>query len=318
MSNQIHLTLAPLRGVTDSVFRCAYARRFGGFDDAVAPFVTTVRGREVAPSHLRDLELSRNHLMPVVPQILGNDVEELMHMVHAFERMGYTRVDWNLGCPFVKVTRKKRGSGLLPFPDRIISILDSLLPSIRSSLSLKVRLGVENERDLEQLLPRLAPYPIHSVTIHARTASDMYEAPVRLDAFERCLALTGHTVAYNGDITTPGGFVSLKARFGSRVHSWMIGRGAIENPFLAMEIHGAPLPLRSAQVEAIRGFHDDIFSAALDTLPGPAVILGRMKELWRLLGRWFESDGHLTGKLCRTTSPGTYQEAVHRLFDIAG
>jgi tRNA-dihydrouridine synthase len=48
--------LAPLRGVTDVIYRRTYAEHFGGIDLAVAPFVTTHAGRRIKPAHVRDLQ----------------------------------------------------------------------------------------------------------------------------------------------------------------------------------------------------------------------------------------------------------------------
>ncbi len=318
MNGAPHLVLAPLRGVTDSVFRTAYARHFGGFDRALAPFVTTVKGKGVAPSHIRDLEPTRNALLPVAPQALGNNPEDLVNLAETFAAMGYDHMDWNLGCPFAKVTGKRRGSGLLPFPDQVAGILESVVARSPIPLSIKVRLGLHDPGDLQRLLPRIAHLPLHGITIHARTADAMYDGPLDLEAFERCLPLCRWPVCYNGDIADESGFAALRARFGGRVESWMVGRGAIGDPFLPRALKGTPHAAdRAARLAAVRAFHDEVYAAVRATLPGTVAVLGRMKELWRILGRWCEPDGRYTGKLCRTTALGTYEAAVKRMWGRA-
>lgn len=311
------LVLAPIRGITDAPFRTLFARHFGGFDYAVAPFVTTVKGDSVAPSHLRDVAPAANVEMTVVPQFLGNDPHDIRVMLDSLAQVGYAQADWNLGCPFEKVTRKARGSGLLAFPDRVVSILDAVLPAAPIRLSLKVRLGLDNPEQLKALLERIGSYPLHTITIHARTAADMYEGPVNLEAFEQCLPLCTVPVHYNGDIGTADDLRRLDARFGGSVRGWMIGRGAIADPFLPRKIRGMPLPSRDLQIAALASFHGDLMADTLTHPGGPSVHLGRLKEFWRLFGRWFESDGRLTGKLCRTQSITAYRVAIDRLFDHA-
>ncbi|MBD3244226.1 MAG: tRNA-dihydrouridine synthase family protein [Chitinivibrionales bacterium] len=308
------LVLGPLRGITDCVFRTAYTRHFGGFDSALAPFVSTVRGVGVARSHLHDLLPEHNPLLTVVPQVIGNDADQLVNSINALADLGYDTVDWNLGCPFAKVTRKRRGAGLLSHPDTIAAQLDSVLPRITCRLSIKTRLGFASTGDLEQLMPRLAMYPLASLTIHARTAAQMYEGDVDLDAFERCLALAAVPVVYNGDIVNVEGFEALRARFGTRVAGWMIARGAVADPFLPAVIRGAPYPPASEAVERIRAFHEELFDSYRRRLSGPGPLFGRMKELWRLLGGWFADGDRLVGKLCRTQSEAAYRRAVDRLL----
>ena len=106
-----HLILAPLRGFTDTVFRNAFQRRFQGVEEAVAPFVTSVNGRRIKPSHLRDLAPADNRALPVVPQILSNNSDEFVCLARTLFELGYEEINWNLGCPYPMVAKKYRGSG---------------------------------------------------------------------------------------------------------------------------------------------------------------------------------------------------------------
>lgn len=109
--------LAPLRGITDHVFRTVYATHFSGFDCALAPFVSSVKGAVVKKSHIKDFLPENNKKLRIVPQIIGKDAEEFAILSRQLSAMGHETVNWNLGCPFPQVTRKKRGAGLLPFPN---------------------------------------------------------------------------------------------------------------------------------------------------------------------------------------------------------
>jgi len=310
----LRLILAPLRGVTDAVFRTVYARHFGGFDVALAPFVTTVKGEGMARSHVRDLLPENNPLLPVVPQVIGKDPAELVNAVNALGELGYDEVNWNLGCPFVKVTRKGRGSGLVAHPDQIVSILEYVLPRIDVVFSLKLRLGVTSPAEIEPLLPLLDRFTPGSITIHPRTADQMYGGTVRLDAFERCMALTSLPLIFNGDIRTVDTFAKLKNRFGERVNGWMIGRGAVQNPFLVPALRGEHTPTRVQQLTRLNEFHRDLFESYRSVLPGPGALLGRLKEIWGLFGMSFAGAERDIRRLCRTQSVGAYERAVERVF----
>jgi tRNA-dihydrouridine synthase len=136
-----NLILAPLRGFTDAVFRNAFQRHFQGVEMAVAPFVTTVNGTRIKSSHLRDLAPAKNRALPVVPQILGNDADTFICLARTLLDLGYTEINWNLGCPYPMVAKKMRGSGLLPHPDTIERILEKALNGFTGKLSIKTRLG---------------------------------------------------------------------------------------------------------------------------------------------------------------------------------
>jgi tRNA-dihydrouridine synthase len=69
----------------------------------------------VARSHLRDLIGEENDRTRVVPQILGNDPDDFLLIARDLYALGYRTINLNLGCPHPQVTKKRRGSGMLPF-----------------------------------------------------------------------------------------------------------------------------------------------------------------------------------------------------------
>ena len=88
------LILAPLRGHTDFVFRNALSRHFSGLDAQFAPFITTVKGKAVRDSHIRDLLPKYNKSHCLVPQLIGKDADEFV--VHAHICRGVEVIH---GCP---------------------------------------------------------------------------------------------------------------------------------------------------------------------------------------------------------------------------
>ncbi|MCD6389498.1 MAG: tRNA-dihydrouridine synthase family protein [Desulfobulbaceae bacterium] len=307
---QITLYLAPIRGITDALYRNAFVRYFSGFDLAVAPFVTTQQGNRIKPGHLRDLEPKKNRTLPIIPQILSKDPDHFITLAQALIDQGHKQINWNLGCPYPMVANKKRGSGLLPYPDRIASFLDKIR-KLPVDLSIKTRLGRFLADEILQLMPIFNDFPLTELIIHPRTGKQMYKGKVDLEAFGQCLEQSRHPVIYNGDITDENVFLQLQDRF-KNVAGWMIGRGALADPFLPARIKKIPLP--GDKREPIRLFHNDIFGRYQEILFGPSHILGRMKGLWFYLSQSFANSRKILKKIQKTKTLQKYNEIVEQIF----
>ena len=272
--------LAPLRGVTVRTFRNLQALWFQPPDRAVAPFIPTFAGAKVKPILLKDIDPELGQALPVVPQVIGKDVGQLRTLLHAFKEMGYTCADLNAGCPYPFVAKKGRGAGLMRDADAFARMLEAGCEELPGGFSVKVRLGMDKPDLLAQRMDLINRFPLREVAIHARTARQMYEGKVLLDAFEQALALCKHPVVYNGDIRTRQDYLLLKARFPG-ITRWMIGRGLAIDPFLIGRLRSDDAPER--QVARLKGFLDDYVATNTEELYGPASVLGRMKELWGYL-----------------------------------
>lgn len=307
------LYLAPLRGFTNAVYRDTFSRFFNGFDLAVSPFIPATEARKLRDCHVRDLLPERNRRMPVIPQLIGNSPEDFIRMALRLSDLGYDAFNWNLGCPFPMVAKKQRGSGLLPHPERIDAFLEAVVPRIPGTLSIKARLGRYVEYEIFRLIPVFNRYPLSEVILHPRTGVQMYEGVPHLDVFERCLEAIDHPVAYNGDITRRSDFTRLAERF-PKVDRWMIGRGALINPFLAASIKSEqdefPDPIGTYQ-----RFHDALFAAHREVFSGPAHLLDRMKGFWFYFSQAFEAPRKFLKEIRGIRCPERYMARVARFFD---
>ncbi len=178
-----------------------------------APFITTQHGKRIRPSQTRELLPENNSGMPVIPQILSNDPDAFIILAKYLYDMGHETINWNIGCPFPMVANKQRGSGMLPFPDKIDAFLEKTLSAIPNTLSIKTRLGRNDVNEIFQLMPIFNRYPLTEIIIHPRTGRQMYEGKTDLKTFETCLFLSHHPVVYNGDITDIDTFRALSGRF---------------------------------------------------------------------------------------------------------
>lgn len=302
------LILAPLRGFTDVVYRNAFHHHFPGVGEAVAPFVTSIRGQRIKASHLRDLDPAENRGMAIVPQILSKDPDEFVRLANTLSGMGYREINWNLGCPYPMVAKKMRGSGLLPHPDRIDRMLDGIMSRISGRLSVKTRLGRESTEEMEKLIPVFNRYPISRVIIHPRTGVQMYSGEVDLDSFQHCMQRLFHPLVFNGDINTLPTFRALADRFPS-VSGWMLGRGLVSNPFLAEMIHHDTTEVDRSK-ERFLLFHDALVDGYCRLFSGSGHVLDRMKGFWRYFATGLSQGRRSLKRIRKSGSLDRYRQEV--------
>lgn len=293
------LMLAPMHGITLRLWRNAMAEFFPMPDFAVAPFIPTFAGTKVKQRLLQDVDLSAEQRIPVIPQVLGKNPDELRVLLRAFREMGHRRADLNAGCPWPMVTKKGRGAGLPRTPDVLRRMLEVGCEEMPGGFSVKLRLGYDRPDELLHLLPMLNELPLCEVTIHARTAKQMYEGTVLLDEFSEALAGCRHPVVYNGDIFRVEDFTRLRDRF-TTVNRWMIGRGILRDPFLIGDIRAGCRQPRNE--ETLSRFLSAYLERCSQEQCGERPVLGRMKELWTYLQHALPHGEQLwkSIRLCRT------------------
>ena len=309
------ISLAPLHGVTNRVFRKAYFRHFAGFDEAMAPFIASVKPEKLPDRHFKDLSPKEDIGIRLVPQVLGNEAAGFVATAGILADLGYDEVNWNLGCPFPVVANKRRGSGLLPFPDLVAKFLDEACAGSALPISVKLRLGRNDPREILALMPILNGHPVKRIIIHPRLGIQMYRGEVDLEGFAAAAALSSHEVVYNGDIKDARTFETLRSRFPA-VREWMIGRWAISDPFLVGRLKAEPR-VRD-RLGALRAFHDELYAGYREVLFGPAHVLDKMKEIWGLLGKSFPNAGKQLGRISQARTFEAYERAVDGVFSAAG
>ena len=286
------LILAPMQGLTELLFRRVFHRCYpGALDYAVSPFLSLTHGNlRDAGKKITDVlpELNVDSI-PVVPQLLGHEVTEFVDLSNRLYDLGYTEINWNMGCPMRRVAGKHRGSGILQYPDEVSSILDYVVPKLKPQLSVKIRLGYRSQDEIDRIVPILNSYPLKDITIHPRIGKQVYSGHPDLDKLAEVLPSIRHKVIYNGDICSVYDYKKIRTLF-PQIVDVMIGRGVLYNPLLPMQIRqqcpedfdtasdGRPLmPANEfiiALMEEING---------LDV--GPQAKIRKMKEYWCLLSK---------------------------------
>lgn len=307
------LLSSPLQGFTDFKFRNAVQQYFGGIDTYYAPYIRLNGKLVIKSSYQRDLQPENNTTLTIIPQVMTNDADEFLFVVQYIQSLGYTELNWNLGCPYPMVTKRGMGSGLICDPNKIDHILNRVHSETNVTVSMKMRMGYEHSREILEVFPVLEKYPIKNIAIHARIGKQLYKGGVDLEAFQRCLDHSKQKLYYNGDITSVAGFREMQERFPTIDH-WMIGRGLIADPFLPSMIKENTLQYPEDRWQRFRQFHDTIYQQYDAALSGPTPIRMKMLGFWEFFAQSFSNPQKTYKKIKKATNPVAYRQAVSEIL----
>ncbi len=226
------LALAPMQDVTDLAF-WRVVMRYGGPDVYWTEYFRVHASSRLDRPILQSITENPTG-RPVVAQMIGNDIAELARTARELQQYPIAAVDLNLGCPAPVVYRKCAGGGLLRDISRIDAILGGLRDAITIPFTVKTRIGFDSPAVFDELLPLFAKHSIDLLTVHGRTVKQMYRPGVRYDLIAQAARELPCPVIGNGDVDSAERALKVVAQTGSR--GWMIGRGAIRNPWLFEQI----------------------------------------------------------------------------------
>jgi len=313
------LWLAPLHGITYYNFRNCFTKHFSGINCAITPFVAAQPKERLNPKKLRDLFPENSTNLPVIPQLMGNnpnDIKETIIVLQDF--FGYKHFNWNIGCPMKQIVRKKRGCGVMLFPDLIEETVKEVCEKTSASFSLKMRLGLHSPDEGMNILQRVEGYPIDFLCIHPRLGTQQYEGGVDLELFEVFYQATNHKIIYSGDINDVIFFMKLHQRF-PKIKNWMLGRGILQNPFLAEQIVKAlhETPLQSVLFLPQKRFTIFYYeySEILLSLFGEKIALSSLKELWHYFAIFWKLPPNELQTILQVTDYKIFHKIIHKLMN---
>ena len=271
---------APLHGITYHYMRNILFSHVVVFDYCIAPFVPAHKSEKLNVKKWIDLDPKNNPFVPIIPQLMGNDPDAMVETILAIQnQFGHQHFNWNMGCPMNQIVRKKRGCGVMPYPELVENVVNTIVQKTNISFSIKMRLGLESPAEGIELIKRMNEYPLDSIIIHPRLGIQQYDGVVDLDALETLLSLSNHKIVYSGDILDLEGFRNLQNRF-PQIHNWMIGRGALRDPFLVEELKtDIPIPFEIKK-ERFKSYYFDLQNS-LFHLKSEQSALPKLKELWK-------------------------------------
>lgn len=297
----MQLALAPLQTYTDYHFRNAHIAVFKGVDKFYAPYLKMNNDGTIKNAPKIDILPKNNPQIAVIPQLMACSEAEFFVMADYIESLGYTELNWNMGCPYPMVTNRNLGAGILNKPSEIFQLFDNIFPKLKMGLGVKMRMGLESTSDVLEILPRLNDYPLTEIIIHARYAKQLYNGTCDHERFLECISLTKHKLTYNGDIESIEDFDELQEKFKGIDH-WMIGRGAMKNPSLFEEIQFGTVDSGEVYRNKLNLFSSHLTSSLLECNPDRGYALSKMKSYWEYLSEGLSDGKNLYRKLKKSKS----------------
>ncbi len=172
---------------------------------------------------------------PLAIQLFGSDPRTLANAAKMVEAVGADLVDVNFGCPVRKVTRTGAGATLLDDPSLACAIVESVANAVDIPVTVKLRRGLRNDsRTCLDLGPRLVDAGASSLTLHPRSAEQMYTGSADHSLTAELVSLVDAPVIASGDVTSRARAQAVLATTGAE--AVMVGRGAQGNPWALREI----------------------------------------------------------------------------------
>ena len=229
------LVLAPMAGVTDTVFRHVI-RGLGGCGLIMTEFTSSegiTRPSRQAAMTLRYLYFTEDE-RPITAQLFGADPEVMARAASMVQDLGFDIVDINLGCPAKKVV-KCGGSGLL----RDLPLLEQILRAVRAAvtipLTIKIRAGWDENSIVAVEVARLAEQcGVEAIAVHPRTRTQGFEGRADWSIIRQVKQAVHIPVIGNGDVREPADAVRMANETGC--DAVMIGRTAASNPWIFRQI----------------------------------------------------------------------------------
>lgn len=253
--------LAPMAGVTDTVFRrfIRHASVFSGDqpsgdrDHEIASVEANVTNPQSGCGLLmteftsadglsRMRESKRRRYLtfyddehPIGAQLFGSNAETLAEAARIVEDTGFDTVDLNLGCPAKRVVGCNGGSGLLRDLPKIGEIFRAVRKAVTIPFTVKFRLGWNDAQIVCVELARMAEAEgLSAVALHARTREQGYSGQAKWEWIAAIKQAVRIPVIGNGDIRTPEDAAAMVAQTGC--DGVMIGRAAAANPWIFRQI----------------------------------------------------------------------------------
>jgi nifR3 family TIM-barrel protein len=310
--------LAPMAGVTDTVFR-RLIRNQGGCGLIMTEF-TSSHGvvhslKSKKPSRTFRYLFFEPEEHPISAQLFGSDPQVMADAAKACQDFGFDIVDINFGCPVNKVVKCNGGSGLLRDLPLVEEILRKVRAAISIPLTMKFRAGWNDQELVSVRMAKLAEdYGLQAVALHPRTREQGYSGKADWTRIAEVKAATTQIpVIGNGDIVTPEDAVRMVNETGC--DAVMIGRTASSNPWIFRQIEQYlasghyELPSERQRYEIMRTYYGMLSDRGVpDTV-------GKMKQFATYFTHGVRNGSKLRVEIYQATEAAQILDHVDAFFE---
>jgi tRNA-dihydrouridine synthase B len=308
-----NIVLAPMAGVTDSVFRRMILR----LGDCGLVSTEMTNAASVSPKALK-----RHQLLDFLPeerpltmQLSGNDPDLVASAARSVEQLGADIIDINCGCPSPKVTGGGHGSALLRDLPKMGRLLHQVRAAVAIPITLKFRAGWD-ETNLNYLeTARIAEDAgVAALALHPRTREQAYKGSADWSRVTEVKCSVGIPVIGSGDVADAE--TALLRLHETGADGVMIGRGAMANPWIFMQIaqlrrgERPYVPRPADKLEFLLSYNDLCLAEMNERLA-----LNKLKQLIGQFVVGLPSSSHLRAAVHRSTSNSEARNQLEQFFE---
>lgn len=281
----VRVVVAPLCGITDSVFRKICLDR--GADLAVTEMISS-EGLVRNSKHVRAIRHLNMSDGPLSLQMFGSDPEMMGEAAAILSELNPRFIDMNFGCPVRKIVNRNGGSAILKDTDLLGRICARVVEKSKVPVSAKIRAGwddsaAEQVGDLARVIEDTG---VSMIAVHARTKAQAFKGKANWLLVKAVKDAVSIPVVGNGDVVDSASYFRMREETGC--DAVMVGRAAIGNPWVFEEIAAAiagreftpPSPRR--RVEALLehvGLAVDCYGEALGMISTRRMMAAYLKRL---------------------------------------